>query len=85
MKLSRLCWLIVGLLFLSTVINYVDRMALSVLAPRLREDLGLTSLQYGTITTAFMFAYTVGQLFAGVVIDKLVRASGLRFPLPSGR
>jgi len=70
-NLERLRWLILGLLFLSTVINYVDRMALSVLVPRLREDIGITSAEYGAITTAFLVAYTLAQLFAGVWIDKI--------------
>ena len=71
MRLERLRWLILGLLFLSTVINYVDRQALSVLLPTLRTDLGLTSADYGTITMVFMLAYTVAQLGAGIVIDRI--------------
>ncbi len=71
MRLKRLRWLILGLLFLSTVINYLDRQALSVLLPTLRTDLGLTSTDYGTITMVFMLAYTVAQLGAGMVIDKI--------------
>ncbi|MBI1762284.1 MAG: MFS transporter [Acidobacteria bacterium] len=71
MKLSRLRSLILFLLFLSTVINYVDRQALSVLLPTLRGELGISSAEYGTITTLFLTAYTIGQLFAGIVIDRI--------------
>ena len=71
MRLTQLRWLILGLLFLSTVINYLDRQALSVLLPTLRADLGLTSTDYGTITMVFMLAYTVAQLGAGMVVDKI--------------
>jgi ACS family hexuronate transporter-like MFS transporter len=71
MRLERLRWLILGLLFLSTVINYLDRQALSVLLPTLRKDLGLTSEDYGAITMVFMLAYTVAQLGAGMVIDRV--------------
>ncbi len=71
MTASRLRWLILGLLCLSTVINYIDRQALSVVLPTLRKDLGITSAQYGAITTWFMVAYTVGQMAGGVVIDRL--------------
>lgn len=71
MPLSRLRWLILSLLFLSTVINYVDRQALSVLLPTLRGELGISSAEYGTITTLFLTAYTIGQLFAGIVIDRI--------------
>jgi ACS family hexuronate transporter-like MFS transporter len=71
MPLARLRWLILGLLFFSTVINYVDRQALSVLLPTLRIDLKLTSEAYGTITMVFMLAYTVAQLGAGMLIDRI--------------
>ena len=71
MTLARLRWLILFLLFLSTVINYVDRQALSVLLPTLRSELGISSSEYGTITTLFLTAYTIGQLFAGIVIDRI--------------
>lgn len=71
MPLSRLRWLILALLFFSTVINYVDRQALSVLLPTLREKLGLSSADYGTITTVFLLAYTLAQVPVGMWIDKV--------------
>lgn len=80
MPLERLRWLILGLLFFATVINYLDRQALSVLLPTLRADLGLSSVDYGTITMVFMLAYTVAQLGAGMVVDKIgTRASFIIF------
>lgn len=75
MRLERLRWLILGLLFFSTVINYVDRQALSVLLPTLRGELHLSSADYGTITTVFMLAYTVAQIPSGMWLDKV----GTRF------
>ncbi len=81
MRLERLRWLILLLLFLSTVINYVDRQALSVLLPTLRSELGISSTQYGTITTLFMVAYTVGQLLAGVVIDRVGTRRGFAWSI----
>ncbi|MDQ3257816.1 MAG: MFS transporter, partial [Acidobacteriota bacterium] len=71
MRLNRLRWLILILLFTSTMINYVDRQALSVLLPALRADLGLSSAAYGTITTLFLVAYTISQVGFGVLIDKI--------------
>jgi ACS family hexuronate transporter-like MFS transporter len=59
------------LLFLSTVINYVDRQALSVVLPVLRKELGLSSTDYGNITSVFMIAYTIGQVALGNWIDKV--------------
>jgi MFS transporter, ACS family, hexuronate transporter len=81
MRLERLRWLILGLLFLSTVINYVDRQALSVLLPTLRGELGLSSAEYGTITTLFLAAYTVAQLGAGVVIDRVGTRRGFAWAI----
>ena len=71
MKLSRLRWLILILLFLSTMINYVDRQALSVLLPALRGELGISSAEYGTITTIFLVAYTISQVASGAMIDRI--------------
>jgi len=71
MNLPRLRWLILGMLFVSTAINYIDRQALSVLLPTLRTELNLSSADYGLITTGFLVAYTIGQIGFGVLIDKI--------------
>lgn len=77
MSIESLRWLILGLLFFSTVINYVDRQALSVLLPTLREELGLSSADYGLITTVFLTAYTIAQIPIGMWIDKVGTRVGL--------
>ena len=46
-------WWILGLLFCVTVINFVDRQALSVLAPIIRDTFHLSNTQYGTIVSWF--------------------------------
>jgi ACS family hexuronate transporter-like MFS transporter len=71
MKISTVRWIVLALLCASTVINYVDRQALAVLIPQLRSDLHLSSYDYGLIMTAFMSAYTVGQIGSGVFIDRV--------------
>ena len=81
MKLRNLRWLILGMLFLSTVINYVDRQALSVLLPTLRKELGLSSADYGSITTVFMLAYTAAQVPVGMWIDKIGTRLGFCFSI----
>lgn len=63
--IRRLRWLIVGMLFLATVISYVDRQALSVNAPVIRAHLGLSNIQYSYLVTSFLVAYTIGQTLAG--------------------
>ncbi len=71
MKLPLLRWWVLALLCSSTIINYVDRQALAVVLPQLRVDLGLTSYDYGVVTTAFLIAYTLAQVGSGVLIDRI--------------
>lgn len=62
-------WWILGLLFLSTVLNYVDRQTLSVLARTIQTDLHLSDLDYSTVVQVFLFAYTLAYLVVGRVTD----------------
>ncbi len=68
--IHNLRWWIAGLVFLSTVINYIDRQTLSVLAPRLTKELHLTNAQYGWISQAFLIPYTAMFIVAGLLIDR---------------
>lgn len=70
-------WLIVGLLFLTAVVNNLDRQTLSVLAPTLRETLGISAVEYSYVVSSFLAAYTVGYLFAGTALDRLGVKLGL--------
>ena len=64
-------WRIAVMLCLITTINYVDRQAFSVAAPVLMDEFSLSNTEYGWITSGFLFAYAVGQLVTGPVIDRL--------------
>jgi MFS transporter, ACS family, hexuronate transporter len=75
--ISNLRWWIGGLLFFSTVINYVDRQTLSVLAPFLKEDYKWTNEDYALIVISFRIAYTIGQLTLGRFIDRVGTRRGL--------
>jgi ACS family hexuronate transporter-like MFS transporter len=69
-------WWIVGLLFLATVFNYMDRQTLSILARTIQNDLHLSDLDYSDIVQWFLLAYTISYLIAGRVTDWLgTRAS----------
>ncbi|WP_321474573.1 MFS transporter [uncultured Paludibaculum sp.] len=75
-KWPNLRWWITALLFFSTVINYMDRQNLSILARTIQDDLHITDIQYGYVVQCFLLAYTVSYLFAGRLTDKLgTRAS----------
>lgn len=58
--------------FLATIISYIDRQTLSVNAPFIRDDLGLTNVQYSELVTAFLVAYTIGQSVTGRLGDAVV-------------
>ena len=71
MTAGRMRWWIVGLLFVITVINYVDRQSLSLLAPDIQRYLRIDDRVYGHVVTSFLLAYTVAYIFAGRVCDWL--------------
>ncbi|MBI2842251.1 MAG: MFS transporter [Armatimonadetes bacterium] len=64
-------WYIVTLLLLATTINYLDRQALSIAAPVLREIYNMSNRDYGTIVSAFLLSYAIMQPVAGRIIDWL--------------
>ena len=59
--ISGLRWWIVGLLFASTVINYIDRQTLALLAPYLMLDYHWTNSDYANIVIAFRVAYSMAR------------------------
>jgi ACS family hexuronate transporter-like MFS transporter len=70
-KVPGLRWWIVGLIFLATLINYIDRLTISVLAPVITRDLGLTNTEFGGIITWFLLAYTISQSLSGKLYDRV--------------
>jgi ACS family hexuronate transporter-like MFS transporter len=64
-------WLMLGFAFLATVINYLDRQTLSVLAPVLLEQLQISANSYSHIIFAFMLAYTLMNGVSGRLLDWL--------------
>ena len=65
------------LLFLSTVINYIDRQTLSVLGPHLKTEFGWTNEKFALIIIAFRLAYTVMQPVSGRLLDRFGTRNGL--------
>jgi len=64
-------WLICGLLFVATGINYVDRQMIGLLKPTLQAEFGFSEVGYGDIVFWFQAAYAVGYLTFGSFIDRL--------------
>jgi ACS family hexuronate transporter-like MFS transporter len=74
---SNLRWWIGGLLFASTVINYIDRQTLSVLAPYLKAEYHWTNSDFALIVIAFRLSYAIVQFVGGRVVDVLGTRRGL--------
>src|SRR5512140_3151997 len=70
-KIPHLRWWITGLLFVSTVINYMDRQNLSILARTIQDDLHISDIQYSYVVQSFLLAFTLSYLFAGRLTDYL--------------
>lgn len=75
--LRQVRWWILGLLFLITVINFVDRQSLSVVAPILRDKFHFSNEDYGLIVACFSFGMMSGEFPMGWLMDR----KGVRFGL----
>lgn len=70
MKIRGFRWWIAGLLLLASILNYLDRNTVSVLAPSIQRDLDISDQQYAHVMSFFMIAYTIAYLcsgFSGIV------------------
>ena len=61
----------IGFAFTATLINYLDRQALSVAAPVLIDQFHMSNEVYGRVVSAFMLAYTISNGLSGPLIDRL--------------
>jgi len=75
--IPSLRWWIGGVLFASTVINYIDRQTLSLLAPYLKVQYRWTNSDYATIVIAFRVAYSLGQVLFGRLLDRIGTRRGM--------
>lgn len=64
-------WVIIALIFLGTVINYFDRLALPTLAPVLRAEFKLTNVDYAWIANSFLLVYALSMFVWGAVFDRI--------------
>src|SRR3546814_8769275 len=62
-------WVVVGLLFAATVINYVDRQMIGVLKPVLSADLGWSETDFANVIFWFQAAYAIGYIGFGRIVD----------------
>ena len=76
-RIPHLRWWIVALIFFASVLNYIDRQALSILAPTIQKDLALSNEDYASVLNWFLIAYTVALIASGKIVDRF----GVRFSL----
>jgi ACS family glucarate transporter-like MFS transporter len=69
-KRTNFRYFVVVLLFVVTAINYADRSTLGIAGPALSKDLGLNAAQMGFILSGFGWAYVLGQLPGGWLLDR---------------
>ncbi len=70
-------WVIGLLLFASTVINYIDRQTLSVLAPHIKTEFHWSNTDFALVIIAFRAAYAIGQTLSGRLLDRVGTRVGL--------
>ena len=81
-RASHYRWVICALLFVATTINIIDRQVIGILKPMLVEKFGWADHRiYSSIVFTFQFAYALGFLFAGRVMDTLGVRRGLALAL----
>ena len=80
-KVGNYRWVICGLLFFATTINYIDRAVISLVKEYLDEEFKWSKNDYANITIAFQAAYALAMLFAGRLIDWLGTKTGYALAL----
>lgn len=73
----RRAWILVTLLFCSTALSFLDRQVLSVLAPELMSEFGMSNAAYSRVVFAFVLSYTVMFALGGRLTDTLGTRLGL--------
>lgn len=71
MKIKGLRWWIIGLIFIATVINYVDRTAFALLWPEMGKDLGMDESDYAFFLNVFLAMYAISKFLSGRLYDKI--------------
>lgn len=70
-RAGRYRWVIVGLLFAATAINYIDRQMIGVLKPTLTAEFGWSESDFANIVFWFQVAYAIGYISFGRIVDKV--------------
>lgn len=71
LKLKNYRWIVLGLIFFATCINYLDRQIIGLLKPILEKEFDWSETDFARIVMAFTAAYAIGLLVAGAWIDRI--------------
>ncbi|MFN0102876.1 MAG: MFS transporter [Bryobacteraceae bacterium] len=71
MKPKNWKWWVCALLLLASTINYMDRMTLASVSRRVIEELHLSKADYGMVEQYFGYAFALGAIFFGVIVDRV--------------
>src|SRR4051794_30605985 len=63
-------WWVCLLLLMATMVNYMDRLTLNLLAVPIEKELGLTDNQYADLEMAFGLAFALGAVVFGFTVDR---------------
>ena len=75
--IAHLRWYIGGILFLSTVINYIDRQTLGVLGPHIKNEFHWNNATFALLIIGFRLSYSFGQTASGHYLDSVGVRRGL--------
>jgi ACS family hexuronate transporter-like MFS transporter len=74
-------WVIAGMLFLATAVNYADRLALSlvIVAPDFKAEVAMNDVGYSRVVAVFLLAYAIMYAGSGYIVDRLGTKRGFAF------
>lgn len=70
-RATRVRYLMLFLIFVGTALNYMDRANLSVVAPMLRSEFGLSPVQLGFVFSAYAWTYVIFNIPGGYIVDRI--------------
>jgi ACS family hexuronate transporter-like MFS transporter len=75
-RMTHYRWMVCGLLFFATTVNYVDRQVFGILGPDLTEEYHWSERDFSFIVSAFTLAYAIGYTAAGRMMDRIGERRG---------
>lgn len=74
---NRYKWYAVGMLWCVAFFDYADRLAIFSVFPLLEKEMHMTTVQLGLLGSVFAWVYGLGAPFAGYVVDRIRRKTGI--------